>query len=133
VKATSYGENVIAQRWAAERGCDEALFANTRGELCEGTGSNVFLVVDGVLRTPPLESGCLAGVSRELVCELVDVDDAPVPMAALGAATEVFLTSSTRDVQPVGLLDGLVLPAPGTVTAAVQAAWRDLEAQTLDP
>src|SRR5690606_39426427 len=64
-KATSYGDNVVAARWAAERGCDEALFANTRDELCEGTGSNVFLVVDGLLRTPPLSSVCLAGVTRE--------------------------------------------------------------------
>ena len=113
MKATSYGENVVAARWAAERGCDEALFANTRGELCEGTGSNVFVVVDGVLRTPPLSSGCLAGVTRELVCELVDVDESPLPMDALAAADEAFLTSSTRDVHPVPPSTGGSCPRPG--------------------
>lgn len=133
VKATSYGENVVAARWAADRGCDEALFANTRGHLCEGTGSNVFLVVDGVLRTPPLSSGCLGGVTRELVCELVDVDTEPVPLDALAAADEVFLTSSTRDVHPVHAVDGRTLPAPGPVTAEVQAAWRAMVGRTLDP
>jgi branched-chain amino acid aminotransferase len=133
IKATSYGENVIAARWAAERGCDEALFANTRGELCEGTGSNVFVVLDGVLRTPPLAAGCLAGVTRELVCELVDVDEAPLPITDLAAATEAFLTSSTRDVHPIAELDGRELPGPGPRTAAIAGEWAALVARTLDP
>jgi len=133
VKATSYGENVLAQRWAAERGCDEALFANTRGELCEGTGSNVFLVVDGILRTPPLDSGCLAGVTRELVCELGGAHEVAMPIEQLDSAAEVFLTSSTRDIHPVHLLDGRELPAPGPVSAALQEQWRVMEARTLDP
>jgi branched-chain amino acid aminotransferase len=133
VKATSYGENVVAARWAAERGYDEALFANTSGELCEGTGSNVFVVLDGRLCTPPLASGCLAGVTRELVCELVDVDEVPVPITAVAEATEAFLTSSTRDVHPVSRLDGRGLDAPGPRTAAVSSAWAALVARTLDP
>jgi branched-chain amino acid aminotransferase len=133
VKATSYGENVVAQRWAAARGCDEALFANTRGELCEGTGSNVFVVVDGELVTPPLDAGCLAGVTRELVCELVAVAEEPVPMDDLARAGEVFLTSSTRDLHPVRLVDGRALRAPGPVTATAQEHWRAMVARTLDP
>ena len=64
LKTTSYAENVIALAHAAERGGTEAIFANTAGHLCEGTGSNVFYVVDGELRTPTLASGCLAGVTR---------------------------------------------------------------------
>ena len=132
-KGTSYGDNVVAARWAAERGCDEALFANTVGELCEGTGSNVFLVVDGVLRTPPLSSGCLAGVTRELVCELVEVEESPLPMAALAEATEAFLTSSTRDVHPVSAVDGRMLGCPGPLTADVRGQWQALVARTSDP
>jgi branched-chain amino acid aminotransferase len=133
VKATSYGENVVAQRWAAGRGCDEALFANTVGDLCEGTGSNVFVVVDGELRTPPLSSGCLPGVTRQLVCELADVTEVAVPITDLTRAEEAFLTSSTRDVHPVAVLDGRRLPAPGVRTAAVQERWRALVARTTDP
>ena len=69
LKTTSYAENVVALAHAKERGGIEAVFANTRGELCEGTGTNVFVVVDGELLTPPLESGCLAGITRELTLE----------------------------------------------------------------
>jgi branched-chain amino acid aminotransferase len=64
LKTTSYGENVRALAYAAERGGNEAIFANTAGNLCEGTGSNVFVVSGGQLLTPPLTAGCLAGVTR---------------------------------------------------------------------
>src|SRR3954465_1547369 len=69
LKTTSYADNVVALAWAKERGADEAIFANTRGELCEGTGSNVFVAQDGRLVTPPLTSGCLGGITRELLLE----------------------------------------------------------------
>ena len=68
LKTTSYGENVVALAYAAERHASEAIFAII-GNLCEGTGSNVFYVLDGELRTPTLASGCLAGISRALVLE----------------------------------------------------------------
>ncbi|HRD59342.1 MAG TPA: aminotransferase class IV, partial [Nocardioides sp.] len=61
LKTTSYGENVVMLAHAKARGATEAVMANIAGHLCEGTGSNVFYVVDGELRTPPLKSGCLAG------------------------------------------------------------------------
>ena len=69
LKTTSYAENVRALAWAKAHGADEAVFANTRGELCEGTGTNVFVEADGALLTPPLDSGCLAGVTRAIVME----------------------------------------------------------------
>ncbi len=87
-------------------GATEALFANTAGELCEGTGSNVFVVVDGEILTPPLSSGCLAGITRELLLEVVDVTERPLPIDVLERADEMFLTSSTRDVQAVSHVDG---------------------------
>ncbi len=128
--------------WATERGASEALFTNSRGELCEGTGSNVFVALDGRLVTPPLSSGCLAGITRELVLELdgVEVEARPIPVAALADVTEAFLTSSTRDVQPVHtvLLGDAVgpvdaLPAPGPLTAAVVDAFAAVQVATLDP
>ncbi|HUF32029.1 MAG TPA: aminotransferase class IV, partial [Acidimicrobiales bacterium] len=61
MKTTSYGENVVALAAAAGQDASEAIFANTRGELCEGTGTNVFIARGGRLMTPPLSSGCLAG------------------------------------------------------------------------
>ena len=133
VKTTSYAENVVALAYAHERGAGEAIFGNTVGNLCEGTGSNVFVVLDGRLQTPPLTSGCLAGVTRELVLELLDVVEDDLPLVALADASEVFLTSSTRDVQPVGLVDGRPLDAPGPVTREAMAAFGGLVAHTLDP
>ncbi len=67
LKTTSYAENVRALAYAHERGASEAIFANTRDELCEATGSNVFVVRDGAIATPPASSGCLLGVTRALV------------------------------------------------------------------
>ena len=69
LKTTSYAENVVALAYARERGASEAIFANLAGHLCEGTGSNVFYVMDGELRTPTLAAGCLAGISRALLLE----------------------------------------------------------------
>jgi branched-chain amino acid aminotransferase len=133
LKTTSYAENVVALARAKEHGASEALFPNTAGQLCEGTGSNVFVVHDGRLCTPPLSSGCLAGVTRELVCELVDVAEDELPISVLGEADEVFLTSSTRDVQGQHRIDGRTLDAPGPVTADVAHAFADLVAKDIDP
>ena len=105
IKTTSYAENVKALAYAKERGCTEAIFATTTGLLCEGTGSNVFVGIDGRLLTPPLSSGCLAGVTRDLVLEVTDAVEEDIPMAAFLAADEVFLTSTGRDVQPVHQVD----------------------------
>src|SRR4051794_31469880 len=115
LKTTSYAENVVALAHAKDRGGIEAIFANTRGELCEGTGTNVFVVVDGELLTPPLESGCLAGITRELTMEWcraegIAVREETLPLAVLETADEVFLTSSTKDVLPISAVDGRSLP-----------------------
>ena len=132
VKSTSYAENVVALAHARERGCTEALFATTTGALCEGTGSNVFVVLDDRLVTPPLTAGCLAGVTRELVLEVTDAVEADVMMDDLQRATEVFLTSTGRDVQGVHRIDDRDLPAPGPRTAAAAMALAALHA-TEDP
>ena len=134
VKSTSYLENVVALARVQEMGGDEAIFANTVGNLCEGTGSNVFVVVDGRLITPPLSSGPLAGVTRGLVLEVTDAAEEDLPIEAFLAADEAFLTSCTRDVQPIGWIDGRVLPGvPGTITQDAAAAYLDLITTTPDP
>ena len=131
LKTTSYAENVVALAEAQRRGASEAVFANTQGLLCEGTGTNVFYVVDGELRTPTLASGCLAGVTRALVLEWyggVEVDE-PIELVA-EQASEVFLVSTLRDVQAVVDWDGKELPV-GPVTRAVRAVWRHREPEQL--
>ncbi len=134
LKTTSYAENVIALAYAAERGGTEAVFANTVGHLCEGTGSNIFYVVDGELRTPTLTSGCLAGVTRALVVEWCAAREVDEPLADVKASmSEAFLASTTRDVQAIARWDDLDLPDPGPVTRACAETWRTREAETMDP
>lgn len=129
LKTTSYAENVIALARAKEAGASEAIFANTRGELCEGTGTNVFVGLDGELLTPPLGSGCLAGVTRAKLLEALDAAGVPVreqtqPISALAAADEALLVSTGREVQPISSVDGAPLPAaPGPLTRAAMDAW----------
>ncbi|MFI6349651.1 aminotransferase class IV [Streptomyces sp. NPDC050560] len=134
LKTTSYAENVIALARAKEHGATEALFANTGDRLCEGTGSNVFVVLDGELRTPPLDSGCLAGITRALVLEWVGATETDLPFDVLERADEVFLTSSMRDVQAIDRLDGRELPgAPGPVTAKAMRVFAERAADDMDP
>jgi branched-chain amino acid aminotransferase len=138
-KSVSYGDNMIALRWAQARGAGEAIFGNVRGELCEGTGSNVFVVREGRLLTPPLESGCLAGVTRGLVLELataegMSVGEETLPVAALAGADEAFLTSTTREIQPISHVDDQPLPvAPGPVTLRLQQLWAGLIERGMEP
>ena len=134
LKSTSYGENVVALAHAHRHGASEALFANTQGRLCEGTGSNVFVVLGGELLTPPLSSGCLAGITRELVIAWCGAREADLPLEALWEADEVFLTSSLRDVQAVHRVDDRTLPAaPGPVTAKAMRVFAERAAADPNP
>ncbi len=136
LKTTSYGENVVALARAREAGAGEAIFGNLAGNLCEGTGTNVFVARAGRLVTPPLSSGCLPGITRALLLELpeLDVVEQDVPLAALAEADEAFLTSSTREVQAIAAVDGRRLPAaPGPLTRQARDAFTALVARDLDP
>jgi branched-chain amino acid aminotransferase len=134
LKTTSYGENVRALAYANEHGGSEAIFANTAGNLCEGTGTNVFIVSEGRLITPPLSAGCLAGVTRALVIEWAGASEQDVPLSALADADEAFLTGTTRDVQPIRCVDGQALSAvPGPVTRKAAEVFAMRAAETPDP
>ena len=134
LKTTSYAENVVAVAEAYRQGADEALLANTVGELCEGTASNVFVERDGELVTPPLSSGCLAGITRALVLEWVGGKEAELPLEALTEAQEVFLTSTLRDVQALHRVDERELPgAAGPVAAEAMRVFAERAAATPDP
>ncbi|MFE5973502.1 aminotransferase class IV [Streptomyces sp. NPDC056460] len=134
LKTTSYAENVVALARAREQGGSEALFANTVGQLCEGTGSNVFVVVDGRILTPPVSSGCLAGITRALTGAWTGAQEADLPLDVLESADEIFLTSTLRDVQAVHRVDGRELsPAPGPVTAKAMRIFDEHAARDRDP
>jgi branched-chain amino acid aminotransferase len=133
LKTTSYAENVVALAHAHQRGASEALFANVAGDLCEGTGSNVFYVVAGELRTPPLSSGCLAGISRELLLEWYGANEVAEGVGVLAEADEIFLVSTTRDIQAVVRCDDRDLDGPGPVTLACRRVWDERTAGHDDP
>ncbi|MEO1856539.1 MAG: aminotransferase class IV [Rubritalea sp.] len=121
VKSSSYAMNLIALREAQRDGADEALMLNTSGELCEGATSNLFLVKNGEVLTPPLESGCLPGIAREAVIELCGELGDPcferaLTLADLHNCDGAFLTSSLRRIQPITALDRKPVRTTGKVT-----------------
>ncbi|MDA8386493.1 MAG: aminotransferase class IV [Actinomycetota bacterium] len=136
VKTTSYAENVVGLNWAIAQGADEIIFPNTKGELCEGSGSNIFVVVDGELITPTLASGCLAGVTRDLIVEhLGGVErDLPVDVLKSGLVKEAFLSSSLREAQAITFVDDFALTAaPGPVSLEISRRFRELIKDNLNP
>ncbi|MGW2017309.1 aminotransferase class IV [Streptomyces sp. NPDC001927] len=134
LKTTSYAENVVALARAREQGASEALFANTVGQLCEGTGSNVFVVLDGRIHTPPVSSGCLAGITRALAVEWTGAVETDLPLDVLESAEEIFLTSTLRDIQAVHRVDDReTIPAPGPVTAKAMRIFDERAAADRDP
>jgi branched-subunit amino acid aminotransferase/4-amino-4-deoxychorismate lyase len=131
IKSTSYSPSLWLRREATRADTFEVLQRNTRGDLAEGSFTNVFLVdAAGTLRTPVPQDGCLPGVTRGVVLELargagLDCRVGAVAATSVAAAREMFLTASLVGVVPVRTVDGVALagPCPGPVTAALQAAY----------
>ena len=134
LKTTSYAENVIALDWAKERGGSEVIFENLQGMLCEGSGSNIFVVIGGELMTPSTRTGCLAGVTRDLIVERVGAKEVEIPAALLytDEVEEAFLSSSLREVQPIMAVDDRTfLSAPGPVTKRTATTFADILVEEL--
>jgi len=131
VKSTSYAVNMAAQAEARRRGADDALFLSLEGIALECPTSNIWFVEDGVLHTPGLELGILAGVTRETLVAAaseagIRLAEGEYPRERLVGAAEVFTSSSVREVMPVVRLDGETVGdgSPGPVAARMQAALR---------
>jgi len=131
-KTTSYAQNAALLSVAKKQGAHEAIMPNTKGELCEGTGSNIFVVKDGQVMTPPLSGGCLGGITRALVIKWFDVKEVDLPMSVLRDVDEAFLTSSTRDIQPISKIDDRVLVAPGPVASKMRKEFIEKLSQNYD-
>jgi branched-chain amino acid aminotransferase len=147
LKTTSYAENVFALDAAKSQGFSEALYCDTSGRLCEGTGSNIFLVKDDQIFTPSEASGLLRGITRDLVIEWAHdagfvVVERDVDPSELWDADEVFITSSTRDIHPVAELAKLDKTGnvvnrrtlvPGLVTEKLGNIFLTQRAESLNP
>lgn len=138
VKSTSYAENMVALAYATDRGASEAIFANTRGNLCEGTGSNIFAIFGDEVVTPPLSAMPLAGITRGLVLEWgsaagVRMVERDLTIDEAKSADEIFLTSSLRDVQGITAWDDTTWSGMGPVTARLREIYQSRAAVELDP
>ena len=125
-KVTSWLQNVWSVHRATQRGFNEVILLNERGEVAECTAANLFVCRNGEARTPPLSSGCLAGVTREILLERAPVAgvkllEAPLTRADLESADEIFVTSTTRQVQPVQAIESHTVPSsPGPITSRLR-------------
>jgi len=133
IKSISRLSFVLARREATQAGAFEAILLDETGHLTEGTASNLFLVHDGRLRTPPAPAGGLPGITRAAVLELahqasIGCAEEPLPATLLATSDEVFLTNTSWDVLPVVAIDGRRVGAgiPGPVTRRLLAGFREL-------
>ncbi len=131
IKSSNLLNNILAVREAQARGCDEPLLLNHEGFLAEGASTNLFIVWEGALMTPPLSAGILAGITREVVLELVAglgiaCHEKPLHKDALLGADEAFMTSTTREVVPVRQVDEDLIGdgRPGPYTCQIMDAFR---------
>lgn len=139
VKTISLVESVMALTEARAAGAAEGIVLNRRGNLCEATTANVFVVRAGRVATPSVACGCLAGITRDRVLGLCAAlglggDETEIPAAALREADEIFLTSSTREVQPLVELDRAPVGTgePGQTTRRLAQAYREMVLAQLD-
>lgn len=132
VKSGNYLNNVLALVEARREKAAEAVMINAQGFLTECTTSNIFLVKGGVVKTPGLDQGLLEGVTRGFILEVCKRLKLPLEEAALTPedmqdADEVFITSTTRDVMPVGLIGGhKVKGTPGKFTLKIANAYHEV-------
>jgi branched-chain amino acid aminotransferase len=131
IKSNNLLNPAMAMQQALKRGAFEAVMRNYRGELAECSQSNLFIVRDGAVLTPPLGAGLLAGITREFLFEIaqdlgVPISEATLHDADLYAADEAFLTSTTREIVPIVAVDDRSIGAarPGPITRALLAAFR---------
>lgn len=136
VKSCSRGFYEHLYRQAQEKGCDEALFLNARGAVVEGTRTNIFMIRNGIVYTPPLSSGCLSGITRSIVIELamqsgIVVRQKQIYPQELKKADEAFLTNSVIEIMPVIELDGQVLSLAkhGKITLDLMKRYKNLVRQ----
>jgi branched-chain amino acid aminotransferase len=130
IKSSNLLNNILAVREAQSRGADEPVLLNQEGFVAEGASTNVFLARGGKVSTPPLSAGILAGITRQVVLELlpalgIPFREEPLRLEDLLAADEAFMTSTTREVVPVRQVDDVTTGEgrPGPLTRRVMKAF----------
>jgi branched-chain amino acid aminotransferase len=129
-KYLSWSENLTRYERAHEQGLDEVVLLNERGEVSECTSANIFAVEGDQVWTPPLDSGCLPGVTRAVLLEEVHipglrVSEKKLRLDDLAGADEVFITSTTRELLPVVSIEGLRIKQGRTIVEGLRQAFQD--------
>lgn len=131
IKSNNLLNSALAMQEAVGRNAFEGIMRNYRGELAECSTANLFIVAGSIALTPPLESGLLAGITREFLFEVgqeigIDVRERVLRDEDLFAADEAFLTSTTREVVPIVTVDGRTIGSgrPGPVALALLRGFR---------
>jgi len=133
LKTLNYLDNLLARAAAQRAGAGEAIFLNTSGQLAEAAASNLFMVADGCVVTPPIEAGILPGITRACVLELcraegISIQEQPLELHQLREAAEAFLTGSIMEIMPLTSFAGKAIGSgqPGDITRQLQQVYREL-------
>jgi len=140
IKSNSLLNNALCMQEAMRKGGVEGVFRNYKGELSECSQANLFIVKDGVVRTPPLDAGLLSGITRGFVLELgtslgVRIEESALRDADLFGADEAFFTSTVKELMPIVQVDDHTIGtgAPGRVTRMLHAEYRRVASQMTTP
>ena len=133
-KMLSWAQNLVWYEQAHERGLDELVLLNERGEIAECTSANIFAVFGNTVCTPPLSSGCLPGVTRALLLSEIRVPgfstvERPLTPADLEKADQVLISSTTRDLLVVESIEGLHIASRGSAAAVLEEALSSYRAR----
>ncbi len=122
IKSLSYAANMLASRLAREQGFDEALLVTPHGRVLEAPTSSIFWVTGERILTPPLDDHILASITRALIIDVAGATEQACTLEDLTTADEVFLASTTREVQPVAAVDEHRFDRPTPVSRRTAAA-----------
>ena len=128
-KVLSWAFNLNWYREAHDRGFDEVVLLNERQEVAECTSANIFAAFGSDVCTPPLDAGCLPGITREILLndirvEGVRISERKLTLSDLEIADEIFITSSTRDLLPVAEIEGIRVQRNGSICAKLKQEFR---------
>ncbi|WP_299468410.1 branched-chain-amino-acid transaminase [uncultured Gimesia sp.] len=133
VKSLNYLNNIMAKIEGTDAGCIEALMLNHKGEVAECTGDNIFIIKNGIVKTPPIDAGILEGITRNAVIKLAEQSGIAVEQSSfmrhdIFVADECFLTGSAAEVIPVVALDGRTIGngKPGPITKDLNEKFKQL-------
>ncbi|MDG7050529.1 MAG: branched-chain amino acid transaminase [Nitrososphaerota archaeon] len=131
--ASNYANAALARVEALKNGYDEAIMLNYHGKIAEGSAENIFIVKDGQIFTPPLSSGCLAGITRDSVIQIIKSDgmeltERELERDDLYSADEIFMTGTAAEVKSVAQIDDVTISdgKMGNITKTLQKSFMDV-------